>query len=715
MWLLVFLCVISGAFQRVYSQNDPLVFQKCCKLDQSLVKVEKFNSTDFFCVDSDSAKKDYNITQFSHLVVFNNVSVHDGIPSNCSLKEVIVLNEMDLIQITEVCYDKKIAEISNGTVQNIPQMIALLCNEPENDTRPVHEFKRFRKCCPEGQAYDTKHHTCRDVLVKSTANILLEWLHVKTHSVYDMDIGLRCKNEEEFAIEITEEDFSISFDGNALDVRGRKGGGRVLSGDWCLDRDFNRSALVARVCTSDCSKYGAFCLRKCCPLGQHYKPLRCGSFRSICVPDENQDQERFDLSTYLEDLNNDYDDLVDVIGMGVSITCPYGKFGLNKSQETDEHWLTSDGKLVGRRFKYDKFCLDSFDFRDCPENSFEISALGCFFPGDESKNFQFAAVTNTLSAVFLLITVLVYSCLPELQNLHGRTVICHSSIMLVAYSCLARVQFAKVDDPLLCKFLGYGIYFGFVAAFFWLNVMCFDIWWTFGNMRSVQVLRKSSSERRRFLWYSLYAWGITMLLTLVMYLLDTYHVSDLLDANMGRNYCWFSTEQNMKNDWPHYIFFVVPMGIVTSVNLLLWVLTSRHCSRVKSEVHRLQAGSVGDRAKKRFRLDRAKYLLTGKLWVVMGAGWISELLSTVFTEPPWLWAVVDLINQLQGVFIFLLLVFKPKVYYLIKKRLGLVKPDAQKNGASSGRTSSTFLSRTISSDERATLKTSLPDTDAKRA
>ncbi|XP_047987080.1 probable G-protein coupled receptor Mth-like 1 isoform X1 [Leguminivora glycinivorella] len=155
------------------------------------------------------------------------------------------------------------------------------------------------------------------------------------------------------------------------------------------------------------------------------------------------------------------------------------------------------------------------------------------------------------------------------------------------------------------------------------------------------------------------------------------------------------------------------MGLVTCTNFVLWVLTARHCARVKSEVHRLQAGSVGDRAKRRFRVDKAKYILTGKLWVVMGAGWLAEMLSTMTGNPKWLWDIIDRINELQGVFIFIILIMKPKLYYLIRKRLGLEKPDAKNGTSSSGRTSSTFLSRTISTDERTNLRISLPESAKK--
>ncbi|CAH0404744.1 unnamed protein product [Chilo suppressalis] len=187
---------------------------------------------------------------------------------------------------------------------------------------------------------------------------------------------------------------------------------------------------------------------------------------------------------------------------------------------------------------------------------------------------------------------------------------------------------------------------------------------------------------------------------------------------MGHSMCWFGSTQNSTEDWPHYIFFVIPMGLVSGVNFVLWALTARHCARVKSEVHRLQAGSVGDRAKRRFRVNKANLTLTGKLWVVMGAGWISELISTLLMDPDakvhWIITLVDVVNELQGVLIFIILIFKPKLYYLIRKRLGLEKPEARKNGASSsGRTSSTFLSRTISSDERTNKRVSVPNDTAK--
>lgn len=65
----------------------------------------------------------------------------------------------------------------------------------------------------------------------------------------------------------------------------------------------------------------------------------------------------------------------------------------------------------------------------------------------------------------------------------------------------------------------------------------------YSNIRSVQPLRKANVERKRFIWYSVYAWGATLSCTIIVYLFDTYPVSDVLKANMGKDICWFGTSK----------------------------------------------------------------------------------------------------------------------------------------------------------------------------
>ncbi|XP_022821174.1 G-protein coupled receptor Mth-like isoform X2 [Spodoptera litura] len=715
MHLLIVMSVIVYASADIV-QGDK-VFRKCCPNNQSLMKVfddESFNfSSTYKCLDRESARNDYNITIIP-LFVGKNVSVEYGIPEICDdfpIQEISVI-DLNSAVVFNGCYDRLVAELHNDTVKTIIPLIVGLksCVENEDNKTSANALTihNYRKCCPRGQSYDSNFHICRDTEVNNSEEWLLKRLKMKDNFIYEVDTGLHCETDE-YSIELRQRFFSLQVDGSTLKIFSKKGDGSgdAVPGQWCVDREFSSSELVARVCSSDCSKYGAFCVRKCCPIGYHYKPRRCGSFASKCVP--NVDDVLFNISDYMEPLQHKNPEITDVMGFRIDLHCNAGRVVLNKSVERDRHRLRSDGRLISPISVGDGYCFEAFDSRFCPDGNIFITAVNCFIKAPEVvKNFQVSFFLISISSVCLALTLLVYISLPELRNLHGRTLICHVSMMLLAFGCLARAQHSRVADNTTCTLIGYGIYFGFVAAFAWLNVMCFDIWWTFGSVRSVQPMRKANTELRRFLWYSLYAWSTAILLTLVMFIFDKYPVSDYLDANMGEGLCWFGTYQNARNDWPHYIYFVIPMGLVTCTNFVLWVLTARHCARVKSEVHRLQAGSVGDRVKRRFRVDRAKYVLTGKLWIVMGAGWISELMSTIVSQPWWLWTIIDLINELQGVFIFLILVMKPKLYYLIRKRLGLEKPDAQKNGtSSSARTSSTFLSRALSTDERTNTRLSL--------
>lgn len=59
----------------------------------------------------------------------------------------------------------------------------------------------------------------------------------------------------------------------------------------------------------------------------------------------------------------------------------------------------------------------------------------------------------------------------------------------------------------------------------------------------MQPFQKLKSERRRFIWYSIYAWSLAIIFTTTMLLLDIYPVSEILDANIGKDICWFGSSK----------------------------------------------------------------------------------------------------------------------------------------------------------------------------
>lgn len=87
-----------------------------------------------------------------------------------------------------------------------------------------------------------------------------------------------------------------------------------------------------------------------------------------------------------------------------------------------------------------------------------------------------------LSVPFIVATILVYICIPELRNGHGRCLVCYLTGLAIGYSVLACVQI-NGNEPVpdwLCTSAGYVIYFAFSAAFLWLSAISFDLWWTLG-------------------------------------------------------------------------------------------------------------------------------------------------------------------------------------------------------------------------------------------
>lgn len=212
------------------------------------------------------------------------------------------------------------------------------------------------------------------------------------------------------------------------------------------------------------------------------------------------------------------------------------------------------------------------------------------------------------------------------------------------------------------------------------------------TVRQSRGLRKTR-DTKRFIGYSVYAWGIPLFLTTFLHLVDKFSLlhSDYL-PNMGNRSCWFAGQGFVElflgiislnylfnflsfsdqNGLSNRLFFLLPMGIIISMNACLFILTAVHCNRVKSEIHRMQSNDCKDSHKKRFFADKARMLMNLKLFSVMGISWVLELITSFYKEPKELWYVTDFVNVMQGVFVFLIFVFKRNVLTAVNKRLGIV-------------------------------------------
>lgn len=149
-------------------------------------------------------------------------------------------------------------------------------------------------------------------------------------------------------------------------------------------------------------------------------------------------------------------------------------------------------------------------------------------------------------------------------------------------------------------------------------------------MRTSRGMRRNK-ELKRFLFYSLYAWGVPIVLTTITILTDvfkplpsgfnSYLISDnrcWFDRKCGlsdvficdiTSYIYFMTIKGNTEKWPAMlIYFLLPMGLHVITNSVLFILTAIHCSKVKGEIHRMQKINERElgRIKRRFIADKSK-------------------------------------------------------------------------------------------------------------
>ncbi|XP_071568666.1 uncharacterized protein [Temnothorax nylanderi] len=205
--------------------------------------------------------------------------------------------------------------------------------------------------------------------------------------------------------------------------------------------------------------------------------------------------------------------------------------------------------------------------------------------------------------------------------------------------------------------------FSFLSTFFWLNVTCFDIWWTFRGLRSHQTNMKQ--DKKRFVMYSLYAWGITFILNVICAIMD--YAPGIPKSYIRPEMCkinfWFG-DKDAKT-----LYFYIPMGATIISNICFFIATT--ITILYQNIR--TAHQLRDSESRRHNENKQRFNMYLKLFIVMGITWVMELIGwsiNVDFVPAIVWFPISIINGLQGVIIFIIFVFRKKVKQLLLKRFG---------------------------------------------
>lgn len=277
-----------------------------------------------------------------------------------------------------------------------------------------------------------------------------------------------------------------------------------------------------------------------------------------------------------------------------------------------------------------------------------------------------------VSMVSLLLTIVVYGVKGELKTVPGLSLACLSVSHLVHYltGVLNLFNFPHyLASNAACSFFGFARNFSILATFFWLNVMAFDIWRTVVSMR-VNGGRKTIKSRR-FLKYSLYAWGTSLFVACWAIAFDNIpHMPESWRPNYRRPYLLnpdVRCAMSGNNMGSLLLFNTLPRLIVLVANCVFFFLTARTIQQTNAQVAAM--GSMTS--------QRARFRLYIKLFIVMGLAWTLNIIDYivhlhygvdwVLSGPDWFKKLVDYTTAVIGIAIFLTFALMPMISYIREK------------------------------------------------
>lgn len=428
------------------------------------------------------------------------------------------------------------------------------------------------------------------------------------------------------------------------------------------------------------------CVRLCCEAGYIFKKGK------KCIPYNNTFEVAVDV---YKNRNNQPVQLLNYFSHTWTKPCiqlyPVNK---KKADQMAAWHLLEDGRVlhVDRQkiHKQTEYCLLVTE-DDHNEHRLVANLALCF---KEYSDFKYILLATCMlaSIPFLIATICVYICLPELRNMHGKCLLCYLSGLVVGYFTLALVQLNGSNhvDSNLCHTVGLIIYFSFLSAFFWLNVISFDLWWNFKGMKG----RNLMPDTKRFMFYFIYAYGSTLIITLLAYVIDSLSIIPLeLRPGFALTNCFLKKEKLSE-----FLYLYLPTILILCTNIVFFILTANKIRHVQNDLARITANKEESQMHKaHLEREKDKYAIFLRLFIIMGVTWSMEPLSWMISPDHWLFYFTDACNCIQGVLIFFLFVMKRKIFILLRRRFFLcmgkpISTNAATDSSSTTRTSNVKMS-----------------------
>ncbi|XP_050447596.1 G-protein coupled receptor Mth2-like isoform X2 [Cataglyphis hispanica] len=408
--------------------------------------------------------------------------------------------------------------------------------------------------------------------------------------------------------------------------------------------------------------YNITCIQLCCPLGDRLVDNKCFSDGNDYIPhgytkNNKKMDELFQLTVY--DPCSQFERF-DRILLPIDHLHDYMIF------TNGSLYLSSLKKLI----ESTSYCFAVVD----EGNEYEVTI--CSVIADEIVSMINDIKTihvsfYIVSIPFLVAIFLVYSILPDLRNTHGFLLRNYSGALSISYIIHAIVFLIKADDVhyCFCITIAFFDYFDLLASIFWLNVMSFDMWWTFRTFNSLQ--RSVRQQRKRkLMFYVIFAYGLSFIFAINSVIMEyvSEYLPEILRPGFLAGDCWFSG----RGTYALYYYGIKSICVFSSI--CLSISTALKIARYEKEAgNRL---NLTDSESKRFNDNKKWFNMYLKLFIlqfiVMGLKWSIATASWLFEDymSNYVSYIINSMDVMQNICVFIIFVWKNKIKRLLLKQFG---------------------------------------------
>ncbi|XP_022102769.1 uncharacterized protein LOC110985775 [Acanthaster planci] len=269
-------------------------------------------------------------------------------------------------------------------------------------------------------------------------------------------------------------------------------------------------------------------------------------------------------------------------------------------------------------------------------------------------------VGTTLSSLALVLTFITYCAFSNLRTVPGCATM-HFVVALFAGEILLLVGGSSGirESHGACTFMAVICHYIWMACFFWMTALGFDVSRTFSMTTGPRLVEKSGHA---LLWMCAFAWGMPAVIIAVCLPLHFVYSSTSSLGGIEFNYglggvCWIRPEM------ANLLAFGLPVLASLLINAALFVKTIvglRESKKITSFIEKDK--SAMQRASDEFFI----YL---KVSVLMGLTWIWFFIAA-FTRETAIYYVAIILNAFHGCFVFVAFVCNRRVWAMWRRKIG---------------------------------------------